>query len=584
MASAPSKSAASLDSIIEVRKGKAERVRARGENPFANDLSPDASWPARADIATVRALADAAQGEQGRYDADAVSRAVGDAEHHVTGRIIALRSTGGLSFLRLRDGTGELQLLVSEAQMGASYSKLDDLDVGDIVQAHGPLIASKRGELSIETRDLRLLTKALRPLPEKWHGLTDVEIRYRQRYVDLIANPNVGEVFRARALIVRTLRRLLDDAGFLEVETPTMHSLLGGAAARPFETHHNTLDLDLYMRIAPELYLKRLLVGGFDRVYEIGRNYRNEGISTRHNPEFTMLEFYQAYATYTHLMDFGEALIRGIDEALAKALPKAHAGWANERPFTLAEPFVRLPMNAAVEAAAKKTGIEAWQASYPLTTQAGDAFLAMLKDVFENRPEEMKAWAKSSPRAKAVDWGNFRRGYLKCPTDGDRLFSAYEYLAEPFLADDYRSADGAKSLPVFVKDFPFETSPLARKNDASPHLVDRFELFVHGRELCNAFSELNDPIDQAARFQDQVDRKAAGAEETMDYDEDYVCALEHGMPPAAGFGMGIDRLVMMLTHQASIRDVILFPLLRPHTDAPAEKKSAESSGNKKGDG
>ncbi len=547
------------DSLVEIRKAKAERVRARDGNPFANDLTPDAGWPVRLDVDAVRALAVSARGEDGKYAEAGVVSAVGADERHVAGRIVALRSTGGLTFLRLRDGSGELQLLVSETNLGAAYARLDELDVGDIVHARGPLIASKRGELSIDAREVRLLTKALRPLPEKWHGLTDVEIRYRQRYVDLIANPAVGQVFRARTHIMRSLRRILDESGFLEVETPTMHTVIGGAAAKPFHTHHNTLDLGLFMRIAPELYLKRLLVGGFDRVYEIGRAYRNEGISTRHNPEFTMLEFYQAYATYDDLMTYTEQLLRGVDDALQAAMPDAHATWKAERPFTLAEPFVRVPMNQAVRDAAAKTGIASWVA---LATE-DDAFLTHLQEVFQERPEEMKVWSKSSPRAKAIDWGNFRRGYLKCQTHGDRLFSAYEYLSEPFLMDDYRTQAGDKSLPVFVKDYPYETSPLARKNDAAPHLVDRFELFVHGRELCNAFSELNDPIDQAARFQDQVDRKAQGAEETMDYDADYVRALEHGMPPAAGFGMGIDRLVMMLTHQASIRDVILFPLLRP---------------------
>ncbi|RYZ64355.1 MAG: lysine--tRNA ligase, partial [Proteobacteria bacterium] len=440
MADAPNanQSAASLDSLIEVRKAKAERVRAREANPFANDLAPDAGWPARIDIAAARALADAGRVEGGKYAEEAVKTAAGADERHVAGRIVALRSTGGLSFLRLRDGTGELQLLVSEATLGELYARLDELDVGDIVHARGPLIASKRGELSIDTHEVRLLTKALRPLPEKWHGLTDVEIRYRQRYVDLIANPDVAQVFRARTHIVRSVRRVLDEASFLEVETPTMHTVLGGAAAKPFETHHNTLDLGLFMRIAPELYLKRLLVGGFDRVYEIGRSYRNEGISTRHNPEFTMLEFYQAYATYTELMAFTEVLLRGVDDALQAAMPEAHAKWKAERPFTLGEPFARVPMNEAVQAAAAKTGIESWGALYPVTNTQEDAFLTHLTDVFSNRPEEMKVWSKSSPRAKAIDWGNFRRGYLKCQTQGDRLFSAYEYLSEPFLADDYR--------------------------------------------------------------------------------------------------------------------------------------------------
>jgi len=385
-----------------------------------------------------------------------------------------------------------------------------------------------------------------------------VETRYRQRYVDLVANPAVAEVFRARSLIVRAVRRLLDDAGYLEVETPTMHTLIGGAAAKPFLTHHNTLDMPLFMRIAPELYLKRLLVGGFDRVYEIGRCYRNEGVSTRHNPEFTMLEFYQAYATYEDLMDLTCVLLRGADAALAEAMPDAQAAWKAARPFTFDEPFARVPMADAVRRGALAAEIPEWRDAVA-GEASGGGLVALLAPGFV---DHMKAWSKSSPRAKKIDWGNFRKGFDKCDNDGERLFCCYEYLCEPFLPEDYRSSDGAKSLPVFVKDYPFETSPLARKNDARPELVDRFELFVHGRELCNAFSELNDPEDQAARFLEQVSKKQKGAEETMDYDADYVRALEHGMPPAAGFGMGIDRLVMMLTSSASIRDVVFFPLLR----------------------
>jgi lysyl-tRNA synthetase class 2 len=360
---------------------------------------------------------------------------------------------------------------------------------------------------------------------------------------------------------VRALRKVFDDTGFLEVETPTLHTLIGGAVAKPFHTHHNALDMELFMRIAPELYLKRLLVGGLERVYEIGRAYRNEGISTRHNPEFTMIEFYWAYATYETLMDFTEKMLRTVDAEVQKALPAAHAKWVADRPFTFEEPFARVPMNEAVARAAIATLIPAWAHEVTEGAKGGMglvAHLATLGDFGGN----MKEWSKTSPRAKAVDWGNFRKGYMKCENDGERLFALYEYLAEPFLTEDYKATDGKHSLPVFIKDYPFETSPLARRNDARPDLVDRFELFVHGRELCNAFSELNDPDDQAARFKEQVRKKAGGAEETMDYDEDYIRALEQGMPPAAGFGMGVDRLVMMITSQPSIRDVILFPLLR----------------------
>jgi lysyl-tRNA synthetase class 2 len=293
-------------------------------------------------------------------------------------------------------------------------------------------------------------------------------------------------------------------------------------------------------------------------VYEIGRCYRNEGISTRHNPEFTMLEFYQAYATYEDLMNFTEVMLRGVDARLAAAMPAAHALWKQARPFTLDQPFVRIPMDRAVAEAAERTAIPEWLAA--IGDRGGAGLVELLRGDFVDR---IKEWAKSSPRAKALDWGNFRKGLAKCDSDGERLFACYEYLAEPFLTDDYRSDDGKLSVPVFVKDYPFEVSPLARRNDAEPQLTDRFELFVHGRELCNAFSELNDPDDQADRFRAQVARKAKGDEEAMDFDEDYVRALEHGMAPAAGFGMGIDRLAMALTNAASIRDVILFPLLRP---------------------
>lgn len=542
------------DNLIAARRAKAEKLRARGENPFANDVVPRKGGTTL-DIGELRGKAATAKGDDGKYAEDKVKEAAKGAVFHVRGRIIAFRSAGGLSFLRLRDRTGEIQLLASEAAMGAEYTRLEEMDLGDIVEAEGTLTSSKRGELSIEPSRVRILTKALRPPPEKWHGLQDVETRYRQRYVDLVANPHVADVFRARSHIVRATRKVFDEMGFLEVETPTLHTIIGGAVARPFNTHHNALDMDLFMRIAPELYLKRLLVGGLERVYEIGRCYRNEGISTRHNPEFTMLEYYWAYATYDVLMDFTEKLLRAIDAELAKAMPEAQPKWKAERPFTFDEPFARVPMNTAVGNAAKATKIAEW-------SQFDGVGLVKHLVALGDFGGSMKEWSKSSPRAKAVDWGNFRKGWMKCENDGERLFALYEYLSEPFLTEDYKASDGKRTLPVFIIDYPFETSPLARRNDQRPDLVDRFELFVHGRELCNAFSELNDPDDQAERFREQVRKKAAGAEETMDYDEDYIRALEQGMPPAAGFGMGIDRLVMMLTNAPSIRDVILFPLLR----------------------
>jgi lysyl-tRNA synthetase, class II len=541
------------EALIAARRAKAERVRSRGEDPFANDVDT-------ADRRTVKALRDACAGAlvdaiELRYDADQVAALAGDPVH-VLGRLTARRGFGKASFLRLRDETGEIQLFARQDAMGDGFGRLEDLDVGDHLEAHGRLMVTRTGELSVELGELRLLAKALRPLPDKWHGLTDVEARYRHRYVDLVANPDVALVFRGRAAVLRAIRDFLDARGFLEVETPTLHGLVGGAAAKPFETHHNALGLELKLRIAPELYLKRLLVGGLERVYELGRCYRNEGISTRHNPEFTMLEFYMAYATYESLMPLCEELFRHVDAHVAEAFERAgHAAFYErcvaERPYVLSEPFARVTMHDALAA-----GLEAAGAPADLAGR--------LSELVENG-DLVAELAGRSARARAVDWANLRKGLAACATEGDRVFVAYEYLAEPFLPEDYRSRAGDKSLPVFILDYPFEVSPLARKKDGHPHLTDRFELFVHGRELCNAFSELNDPDDQAARFRDQLARRERGDEETMDYDEDYIRALEQGMPPAAGFGLGIDRLVMTLLHQPSIRDVIAFPLLRPDT-------------------
>jgi lysyl-tRNA synthetase class 2 len=532
------------EAIIGARMAKAEAVRARGENPYANDLR----GATLIDLGALRERFASARGADGKYDASKVSELAAGASVHVAGRVMALRVFGKASFVRLRDRAGEIQLFCRSDSLGADFSRLQEIEVADVIESRGTPMVTRTGELSIEPTEMRLLTKAMRPLPEKWHGLTDVEQRYRHRYVDLIANVEVKDIFVARSLIVRELRRYLDDLGFLEVETPTMHTVIGGAAAKPFVTHHNTLDMRLFMRIAPELYLKRLVVGGIERVYEIARCYRNEGISTRHNPEFTMLEFYRAYATYDTLMDMTEDMLRRVDTRLAAALPEPYAGWHAARPFSLSEPFARVTMKEAVERALEK-------AALPLDVPT----------LIRQTKDHIKNWALCSPRAKKIDWGNYNKAVAKSDSEGEAFFLAYEYLAEPFLAEDYRAKDSDKSLPVFVMDYPQETSPLSRKKDSDPSLVDRFELFVHGRELCNAFSELNDPVDQAARFRDQVAKKARGAEETMDYDEDYVRALEHGMPPTAGFGMGIDRLTMMLTGQPAIRDVILFPLLRPES-------------------
>ncbi|NUQ73716.1 MAG: lysine--tRNA ligase [Polyangiaceae bacterium] len=526
------------EALIAARRSKAERIRARGENPFANDVT---TGEPLVPLADARAQFDSAKTPEGRYDPEKIERV----KLRVAGRILFLRSFGGVTFIRLRDRTGELQLYCDEAGLGAEYARLEDLDLGDFVEASGAAMATQKGELSIHAERLRLLTKALRPLPTKT-SFKDVEARYRRRYVDLVANPQVASVFRARTAVVSALREFFDARGFLEVETPTMHTLIGGAAAKPFVTHHNALDMQLFMRIAPELFLKRLVVGGFERVYEIARCYRNEGLSTRHNPEFSMLEYYQAYATYETLMDQTEAMLRHTDARLAEVLPKEHGEWSASRAYSF-ERFARVPMRAALLTALEKAGLP-----HDVPDRVTD----------DGAP--IKEWAKAAKAKKReIDWTNFRAGMKKCDSPGERVFSAYEYLAEPFLTADYRTDDGKKSIPVFVIDYPFEVSPLARRKDADPSLVDRFELFVDGRELCNAFSELNDPDDQAGRFQAQVAKKARGDEETMDYDADYIRALEHGMPPTAGFGMGVDRLTMLLTGSPSIRDVILFPLLRP---------------------
>ncbi len=545
----------SEETLIAARKAKTARVRARGGNPFANDVLGGAT--PLSTLADVRAHHASDRNEAGRYDKAKVEPNA--KRFRVVGRIIFLRSFGGGAFIRLRqggqEGAVELQLYCqgkhppeaspSLTVLGDAIAVLDDLDLGDFVEAEGVTMATDKGELSLSPDKLRLLTKAHRPLPTKTH-FKDVEARYRHRYVDLVANQDVATAFRARTFTVSAIREWLDGRGFLEVETPTMSRIVGGALAKPFKTHHNALDLELFMRIAPELYLKRLLVGGFDRVYELARCYRNEGLSTRHNPEFTMLEYYQAYATYETLMDQTEELLRFVDARVEARVPAAHAEWMKARTFSF-ERFERIPMAELVRRSLAHADLPE---RVPHEIVSDDA--------------PIKEWAKAAKaKGRVIDWSNFKKGISKCENDGERLFAAYEYLSEPFLTADYRTSDGTRSVPVFVIDYPTEVSPLARKKDADPTLTDRFELFVDGREICNAFSELNDPDDQAARFRAQVEKKARGADETMDYDEDYVRALEHGMPPAAGFGMGVDRLAMLLTGSQSIRDVILFPLLRP---------------------
>ncbi len=430
----------------------------------------------------------------------------------VAGRVIMLRSFGKAAFAHLQDSTGRIQVYLKKDILKEGYALVRKLDVGDIVGVRGKLFRTRTGELTIEADEFRLLTKSLRPLPEKWHGLKDIETRYRQRYVDLIVNPGVKEAFRKRSAVIKALRDFLESRDFIEVETPMMQQIPGGAAARPFKTHHNALGVDLYLRIAPELYLKRLLVGGYERVYELNRNFRNEGISTKHNPEFTMLEFYIAYRDYNHLMSLTEEMLPWVAERVLGTTKVTYEG----REIDLAPPWPRIPMLKAM----KERGAP--------------------PEVLEDK-EKAVAWAKA-------------RGIEAPPgaSFGKVLDEIFSNIVEPELIN-----------PTFITDYPVDLSPLAKRKPENPALVERFELFIAGREIANAFSELNDPVDQRGRFEEQVRARAAGDEESHEMDEDFIRALEYGMPPAAGEGIGVDRLVMLLTGEHSIRDVLLFPHLKP---------------------
>jgi len=407
-------------------------------------------------------------------------------------------------------------LFLQQSALGAVYEAFKDYDIGDLLGAAGLLFRTRTGELSVRVEALQLLTKSLRPLPDKWHGVADTELRYRQRYVDLIMTERSREVFRTRTHVLRYLRDFLDALDFLEVETPMMQPIPGGAAARPFVTHHNALDVDMYLRIAPELYLKRLIVGGFERVYEINRNFRNEGVSTQHNPEFTMLELYWAYTDYIELMDLIERLMHGLADALFASRRVSYQG----RDYDLAQPFERITIEAAL--LEHNPGFEA----------------ARLRD---------PAYLRSLCEPLGIK-------YSEHDGAGKLQIELFEKTVEHTLLD-----------PTFVYAYPLEVSPLSRANDADPFVTDRFEFFLAGRELANGFSELNDPEEQALRFRAQALRKERGDDEAMHYDADYVRALEYGMPPTAGLGLGVDRLVMFLTDMPSIRDVLLFPHMRPET-------------------
>jgi lysyl-tRNA synthetase class 2 len=440
---------------------------------------------------------------------------------HVSGRMLAKRVMGKASFAKIADRSGQIQLYIQRDELPEGvYAGFKHWDLGDVLGASGTLFKTRTGELSVKVDELRLLTKSLRPLPEKWHGLTDLETRYRQRYVDLIINPESRAVFRARTRTVSYIRAFLDAQDFMEVETPMLQTTPGGAVARPFITHHNALDMDMFLRVAPELNLKRLVVGGLERVYEINRNFRNEGLSTQHNPEFTMLELYRAYADYHDLIDMLEALMRGLAEAVTGSAEIVYQG---ER-FDLAKPFARITVEDSILAAVKALDRR------------------QLRHV-----EHLREVARSIGVEPQPGWGA-----------GKLQIEIFEKAVESNLRQ-----------PTFVIGYPAEVSPLSRANDDDPFITDRFELFVAGREIANGFSELNDPEEQEARFRAQAEARGAGDQEAMHFDADYIRALEYGLPPSAGLGVGIDRLVMLLTDSPSIRDVLLFPHMRPEAE-PAD--------------
>ena len=496
----PSKAAEPDDNhIIAERRAKLAEWRATGK-AYPNDFSRENTAGKIADVY------EAKSGEE--LEATPV-------EVKVAGRVMLRRVMGKASFITISDLSGRIQAYVARDKVGEeTYTAFKRWDIGDIIGIVGTLFRTRTGELTIQCSEIRLLSKSLRPLPEKFHGLTDQEQKYRMRHLDLIMNEQSRFTFVARSRIVQSIRNYMTEHGFLEVETPMMHPIPGGASARPFKTHHNALDMELYLRIAPELYLKKLVVGGFEKVFEMNRNFRNEGMSPRHNPEFTMMEFYEAYSDYRKLMDFTEGLLRhAARDALGTEVFEYQG-----RKLDLSKPFDRLTMVEAIRKYHPKYSVE----------QLGDA------DWLIQKLTAMKAEVKPGMGL------------------GTLQLMMFEETAEADLWD-----------PTFIIDYPAEISPLARASDANPEITERFELFIVGREIANAFSELNDPEDQAARFQQQATAKDAGDEEAMYYDADYIRALEYGLPPTGGCGIGIDRLVMLLTDSANIRDVILFPQMRP---------------------
>lgn len=484
--------------LIEERLQKLQKLREMGVNPYPTGFRPGTN------IGEIWAKYGEWEGEKLEHESISVV---------IAGRIMSLRDFGKASFLHIKDGTGRIQVYVRKDKVGdRAFEIFKLMDIGDFMGVEGVLFRTRTGELTVLASKVELLCKSLRPLPEKWHGLTDVETRYRQRYLDLIVNDHVREIFILRSRIIQVIREFFTNKGFLEVETPMMQPIPGGATARPFKTYHNALGMDLYLRVAPELYLKRLVVGGFERVFEINRNFRNEGVSTKHNPEFTMLEFYMAYATYEDLMALTEELFHNVAQRLFGESSIEYQG----NTIDLSPPWKRIKLYQALK---EIGGIE------------GEAF---------------------SEREAAVRIAeSLGINVMARETHGKVLTKLFDHLVEPKLIQ-----------PTFVVGYPADVSPLSRRNDEDPTLTDRFELFIGGREIANAFNELNDPIDQRERFKAQVALREAGDEEAQFMDEDFLTALEYGMPPTAGEGIGIDRVVMLFTNSPSIRDVILFPHMR----------------------
>lgn len=488
--------------LMRARRVKRDALIERGIHPYPNHLKPQHT---AAEVLSAHA-----------HEAHEPLAANAAHTYAVAGRVMFLRSFGKASFIKIQDQTGMIQAYCKQDGLSEDdFFAFSQCEMGDVAYVEGHPFRTKTGELTIEAKRFTILTKSLRALPDKWHGLTDHETRYRQRYVDLIVNSQVRETFSKRSRMIQAIRRYLDELNFMEVETPILHSNYGGAAAKPFTTHHNALDMDLFMRIAPELHLKRLVVGGFERVYEINKNFRNEGLSQQHNPEFTSIEFYMAYATYEDLMTLSEALLRHVMLQVCGTLTIEYQGEA----LDFAKPFRRLSVYDAIR-------------EYAAPSEA------IFTDIHAAR-----AFAQTLGMAvKASD------------PHGKILMGIFEEVAEKKLRE-----------PTFITDFPLCVSPLSRQKESNPELVDRFELYIVGREHANAFSELNDPDDQRRRFEAQVEERVAGDDEAHQMDEDFVRALEHGMPPTGGMGIGLDRLAMLLTDSPSIRDVIFFPLLRKET-------------------